>query len=367
VAVNNIELEVRREKLSGPSYVLAHFYPVKMKSGGITGVGVILENITARKRAEQALARLAAIVYAANDAMFSIAPTGRIQNWNPAAEALFHYTEAEAVEHGLSALFPEGRDDDYQELLRAWEAGESLRLNTELVRRDGSTFPASVSIAPIKKDGRIVAISTAIEDITDRQRSEKRQLLMNRELSHRVKNTLAVIQAMARHTLRSSPDAASFTAAFEGRLRALAIGHNLLTSSEWEGADMGELIREQLGAQIASASQLRLDGPKLLIPPGMVTSLGLMVHELGTNAAKFGALSVPAGRVSVKWQVVPSTPHKTLSIEWIESGGPAVQPPGRRGFGSIFIENSGKVKQHFEPGGLRTTIEMPLMEQSSGI
>jgi two-component sensor histidine kinase len=92
-----------------------------------------------------------------------------------------------------------------------------------------------------------------------------------------------------------------------------------------------------------------------------------MVHELGTNAAKFGALSVPTGRVSVKWQVVPSAPHKTLSIEWIESGGATVQPPARRGFGSIFIENSGKVEQRFEPGGLRTTIEMPLMEQSSGI
>ena len=365
IPVKNIELEVRREELSSPNYVLAHFYPVQVKNGAVTGVGAILEDITERKRTEQALSRLAAIVYAANDAMFSIAATGRIQNWNPAAQELFQYSEAEAAESSFSALFPDGGDDDYQELLRAWEAGESLRLNTELIRKDASAFPASVSIAPIKEAGRTVAISTTIEDITDRQSSEKRQLLMNRELSHRVKNTLAVIQAMARHTLRSSPDVASFTTAFEGRLRALAISHNLLTSSEWEGAEMGELVREQIGPHVSASGQLRLDGPKLLIPPGMATSLGLVLHELGTNAAKFGALSTPAGKVALKWRVTPSTPHKTLSVEWTESGGPAAKQPERKGFGSVLIENSGKVTQHFEPEGLRCTIEMPLMEQVS--
>jgi two-component system, chemotaxis family, CheB/CheR fusion protein len=262
-------------------------------------------------------------------------------------------------------LFPEERGDDFDDLISAWEAGESLRLNTELRRKDGTFFPASVSIAPIKEAERIVAISTTIEDITERRRSEKRQLLMNRELSHRVKNTLAVIQAMARHTLRSSPDAAAFTAAFEGRLRALAISHNLLTTSHWEGADLGELAREQLAPHLQASGRLHLDGPKLLLPPGTATSLGLVLHELGTNAVKYGALSAPGGSVTLRWRALPSNPHKTLAVEWTERGGPAVTPPSRRGFGSVLIENSGQVEQHYEPEGLRTTIDMPLMEQAS--
>jgi PAS domain S-box-containing protein len=362
IPARNIELEVYERELGTSQYMLANFYPIQVK-GGVTGVGAILENISERKRTEQVLARLAAVVYAANDAMFSIAPTGRIQNWNPAAQQLFQYAEAEAIDRNFSMLFPEGKDDDYQELLRVWEAGESLRLNTEFRRKDGTLFQGSVSIAPIKDRERVIAISTTIEDITERRRSEKRQLLMNRELSHRVKNTLAVIQAMARHTLRSSPDPAAFTAAFEGRLRALSIAHNLLTSSEWEGAELSELAREQLAPHLSGAGRLRLDGAPLLISPGMATSLGLVLHELGSNAAKFGALSVPNGSVTLKWRVSPSTPHKTLTIEWIENGGPAVHPPKRKGFGSVLIENSGKVEQHFEAGGLRSVIHMALMEQ----
>ena len=365
IAVRNIELETHKQEASGSQYLLAHFYPVQVKDGAVSGLGAILENITERKRTEQVLDRLAAIVRAANDAMFSFAPTGRIQNWNPAAQSLFHYTEAEAIDRGFSMLFPEGNDDDYQQLLQAWNAGESLRLNTDLRRRDGETFQASVSIAPIKEGKHTIAISTTIEDITERRRSEKRQLLMNRELSHRVKNTLAVIQAMARHTLRSSPDPAAFSAAFEGRLRALAISHNLLTSSEWEGVEIGELAREQLAPHVGATGQLRLEGPKLVISSGLATSLGLVLHELGSNAAKYGGLSMQGGSVTLKWQVRLASQHKTLSVDWTERGGPRIGRPERRGFGSVLIENSGKVEQRFDPDGLHCTIEMPLMEQAS--
>ena len=363
-AVRNLEIETGRQGAGGSQHFLAHLYPIHATNDGVTGIGVILENITERKRTEQALARLAAIVYAANDAMFSIAPTGRIQNWNPAAETLFQYGEEEAVDRSFSMLFPEGSDDDYQRLMTAWESGESLRLDTEMRRKDESVFPVSISIAPIKDGGRTIAISTTIEDITDRRSWEKRQLLMNRELSHRVKNTLAVIQAMARHTLRSATDPAAFTSAFEGRLRALSISHNLLTSSQWEGAEIGELAREQLAPHASGAGRLRFEGPSLLIPPGMATTLGLVLHELGTNAAKYGALSAAGGKVTVRWRVEPGTPQRNLLIEWTERGGPSVTAPERKGFGSVLIENSGKVEQYFEPDGLRCTIEMPLMEGS---
>jgi PAS domain S-box-containing protein len=367
IAVSNLEIETDRQAAGGPQYFLAHFYPIHLKSTGMSGIGVILENITERKRTAQVLARLAAIVYAANDSMFSFAPTGRIQNWNPASEILFQYGEDEAVGRPFSMLFPQGGDDDYQKLLKAWEMGESLRLDTDMLRKDGSVFPASISIAPIRSGGsRPIAISTTIEDITERRNWEKRQLLMNRELAHRVKNTLAVIQAMARHTLRTSADPAAFTAAFEGRLRALSISHNLLTSSQWDGVEIGEVIREQLAPHGIGGARFRLDGPPIMIPPGMVTSLGLVLHELGTNAAKYGALSAPGGNVTLVWRVLPSSPHKMLAIEWTERGGPTVQPPTHQGFGSVLIDSSGKVARFFEPEGVRCTIEMPLMEGGEG-
>jgi PAS domain S-box-containing protein len=361
-AVQNLEIETHKQDPSGSQHFLAHLYPIHAVDNGVSGIGVILENITERKRTEQALARLAAIVYAASDAMFSIAPTGRIQNWNPAAATLFQFERHEVTGQPFSMLFTDAGQQDYDRLMKAWEAGESRRLDTEMRRKDETVFPASISIAPIKDGGKTIAVSTTIEDITERRSWEKRQLLMNRELSHRVKNTLAVIQAMARHTLRSAADPAAFTAAFEGRLRALSISHNLLTSSQWEGAEIGELAREQLGPHASGAGRIRLEGPSLLIPPGMATTLGLVVHELATNAAKYGALSVPAGKVIVNWRVEPGTPQRSLVIEWTEQGGPVVEPPERRGFGSVLIENSGEVQQHFEPGGLRCIIEMPLME-----
>jgi two-component system CheB/CheR fusion protein len=185
---------------------------------------------------------------------------------------------------------------------------------------------------------------------------------MNRELAHRVKNTLAVIQAMARHTLRTSADPAAFTAAFEGRLRALSISHNLLTSSQWEGVEIRELIREQLAPHGIGGGRFRLEGPPVMIPPGMVTSLGLVLHELGANAAKYGAFSAPAGRVTLSWRMEPATPYKNVVIVWIERGGPEVEAPTHRGFGSVLIESSGKVERFFDPEGLRCTIEMPVME-----
>jgi PAS domain S-box-containing protein len=364
-AVRGVELAYDKGDGRGPHYLLTHLYPIKGEGGAVSGIGLIIESTTERKRAEQKLARLAAIVYAASDAMFSFAPTGRIQNWNPAAQSLFQYTPEESVGKNVSMLFPDKNSDDFQRLLTAWQAGESLRLETEVRRKDGGLVSVSISIAPIKDGERTVAISTTIEDITERRHWEKRQFLMNRELSHRVKNSLAIIQAMARHTLRSSPNPGAFISAFEGRLRALATSHNLLTSSAWEGADLRELAREQLAFHAGAGGRLRLDGPALVLPPGLVTSLGLVLHELGANAAKYGALSAPGGSVALTWRVVEALPHRMLELEWTERGGPLVQKPERKGFGSVLIENSGKVEQHFDPEGLRCIVRMSLMSDEA--
>lgn len=357
-AVKNVELETKTPHENAEQYWIAHFYPVLGEGRQVSGIGIVLENTTEQKLAQNASARLAAIVYAANDAMFSCNLNGVIQNWNPAAEQLFQYGANEAIGMQLSMLWPEGRFDEESTKLLNPDMVDHIRIQTELRRKDGSTVPVLASAGPIKHDGQTTALSLTLVDITERKLWEERQLLMNRELSHRVKNSLAVIQAMARHTLRSSPNPAAFTAAFEGRLGALSISHGLLTSTEWKGAELRDLISDQLAPHIAQSSQLVLEGPHLVVPPSIVTALGLVLHELGTNAVKFGALSTLSGKVKIIWSVEGTGRDRRLLMDWYEIGGPPVTPPERTGFGSTLIQHSGKIKQHFNPEGLHCSIEM---------
>ena len=362
-AVRGAEFQTQKWGGSGTISWAAHFYPIVGNGQGISGIGIILEDITEEQVHQRALGRLAAIVYAANDAMFSTSLSGMIMNWNPAAESLFQYTPEEATGKPLSMLFPAGEAQICETLLRDAGRGESARLDAELCRRDSTTIPVSLSIAPIKGGNETIAVSVTIEDITERKRFEERQLLMNRELAHRVKNSLAVIQAMARHTLRSSPTPQAFTTAFEGRLQAMSTSHNLLTASQWEGAELRELIREQLAPSIAGADRLKLSGPSLKLPPGIATSLGLVLHELSTNAAKYGAFSVPGGKIEVSWIVEGVGRSRKLRLDWRETGGPPVTPPREKGFGSTLIEYSGKVTQAFEPEGLHCSVEMAFSDE----
>ena len=361
-AVRGVEFQTDRAGGGRTISWAAHFYPIAEDSKGISGIGIILEDITEEQVHQRGLARLAAIVYAANDAMFSTSLSGVIMNWNPAAEAIFQYTPDEAAGKPFSMLFPDGQDGECQALLRDAAKGESARLDTELCRKDATPISVSLSIAPIKGGDETIAVSVTIEDITERKRFEERQLLMNRELAHRVKNSLAVIQAMARHTLRSSPTPQAFTTSFEGRLQAMSTSHNLLTASQWEGAELSELVREQLAPSVVGANRLKMSGPSVKLPPGIATSLGLVLHELSTNAAKYGALSVPAGKVEISWIVEGAGKNRQLRLDWRETGGPPVTPPREKGFGSTLIEYSGKVTQAFEPEGLHCSVEMAFSE-----
>jgi PAS domain S-box-containing protein len=363
-AVRGVEFQTDRAGGGAAISWAAHFYPIAGKGRDIAGIGIMLEDITEERVHRNALARLAAIVHAANDAMFSTSLSGVIMNWNPAAQALFQYTPEEAAGTPFSMLFPQAQAKAYNSVFGVASKGESARLDTELCRKDGTAIPVSISTAPIKGGDETIAVSVTIEDITERKRIEERQLSMNRELAHRVKNSLAVIQAMARHTLRSSPTPQAFAAAFEGRLQAMSTSHNLLTASQWEGAELSELIREQLAPSMAGSDRLTLSGPNVKLPPGIATSLGLVLHELSTNAAKYGALSVPSGGVDVSWVVKGDGRHRQLRLDWRETGGPTVVPPQGKGFGSTLIEYSGKVTLQFDPEGLRCTLEMAFTEEA---
>lgn len=218
------------------------------------------------------------------------------------------------------------------------------------------------NIAPvIGDDGRARAILVSVLEITDRKKSEARTKLLLQELNHRVKNTLATVQSIANQTLRENTGLQDFRDKFEGRLSALAKTHDALTAGEWVGVSLSGLLEAEL-LPYARAGGVELSGPPLILPPTTALPLGLIIHELTTNAAKYGPLTQAQGHVRVSWDVQGSV----LAIHWLERGGPPALPPTRRGFGSKLIERSivgdlrGTINKDFAPEGLSCRIELPL-------
>jgi two-component sensor histidine kinase len=208
-------------------------------------------------------------------------------------------------------------------------------------------------------------------DITERKRDEQRQKLLVNELNHRVKNTLTTVQSLAAQTLRSSATLEGFGEAFEARLLALSKTHDILTAQSWEGAPLRRLAELEVAPYVMAGdgSRLTLTGEDLQLPPKHALAIGLSLHELATNAVKYGALSVETGRIEVSWQVRRQAEGRMLEMRWAEMGGPPVQPPSRRGFGSRLIDRSirtelqGTVEPDFLPSGLRVTIRIPLPQE----
>jgi two-component sensor histidine kinase len=223
-----------------------------------------------------------------------------------------------------------------------------------------TTFPTT-PVSEVNAVGR--ALISASERVADRERAlidsvEHVNDLM-RELSHRIKNLMAVVMAVARQTARSSKRLTDFTPTFEHRLAGLSQSIELLTGNEWRGASLRELIGKQLTA-FAALSSVKLSGPDVKLPPEAVQHLGMALHELATNALKHGALSHPGGHIEVSWIV-----GQTFELRWQESGGPLVVPPVAKGFGLVVIERmvaqalDGEASVAFRPGGLTWTLKAP--------
>jgi PAS domain S-box-containing protein len=204
-------------------------------------------------------------------------------------------------------------------------------------------------------------------DISERMRADAQRELLVAELNHRVKNTLAIVQAMAHQTFRTSEGAQEARQSFENRLVALAGAHNLLTESSWESASVADIARDTLQTRGTYRDRVDVAGPKVLLPPREALAIAMALHELCTNAVKYGALSNDGGRVQLHWRRNGSKPSR-LVLNWRESGGPPVVEPARRGFGTTLLERSfrqdlgGNVDLAFDPQGLACTIELPFPE-----
>jgi PAS domain S-box-containing protein len=279
---------------------------------------------------------LAAVVESSDDSIITKNLDGIIMSWNKAAERVFGYTAQEAVGKPITILIPPERHDEEPTILARIRRGERID-HYETVRRskNGSLIDISLTVSPVKDaQGKIIGASKIARDITDRKRADKRIAELAREAEHRTKNILATVQAIV--NLSNSDTTDGFKRAISGRIQALATVHSLFVESRWVGAELSNIVPQELAPYLqAGATRARIDGPHVLLLPDVAQAIALTLHELATNAAKYGSLSVPNGRVEVTWSLAEDG---RLTMRWTESGGPPTKKPKRKGFGSSIMQ-----------------------------
>lgn len=324
-----------------------------------------ITDISERKRAEEARAHLAAIVASANEAIISKDLNGIVKSWNRGAEEIFGYAADEMIGTSIRRIIPDDQQHEEDDILDNIRRGRQVsKFDSVRLRRDGSPVHVSISISPIfDSTGKIVGASKIANDITDRKRAEERERLLMREVNHRAKNLLAVVQAIARQTGRGDPD--TFVHRFGERIQALARSQDLLVTSGWQDVPIDSLVQSQLSHfRDVLAERIKISGPSLKITAETAQAIGLALHELATNAAKYGALSNDSGIVTISWEVVcDDAGDQRFVMTWSESGGPPVTKPSQRGFGSTVVDDMlkasvrGEIDFDFEPSGLKWRVE----------
>ena len=379
VPVRAVDRLVRRDDGS-EIFVSVSIDPLRNGRGELVGAVNCFVDVTERKRTDEAIERsrvlaleqeqrLAATYEHAAIGIAEVLPDGRFIRVNEAFHVITGRSREELLGTSLFAnTAPEDVELDRQGFMQQ-VAGELGFYSVEkrFKRKDGRVIWLSVRSSPVRDaDGKLLYVVRVVQDISERKAAERRQKLLIDELNHRVKNTLARVQSLAAQTARAAPTPDIFRERFEGRLIALSKAHDQLTMHHWENADLRGIIDDSL-APYAGAGRVTLRGENVVLRPRAVLTLAMAFHELTTNAAKYGALSAPAGRIEIAWQpVVVEDGPPQLRIEWMERGGPEVKDPKRRGFGSKLIEGSiagelgGSAGMTFAPEGLRCEIIVPL-------
>jgi two-component system CheB/CheR fusion protein len=350
--------------------------PYRTGDGRIDGVVITFVDITDRRAVEEALRigerqlrQQKRLVEMSREPIFVWDYDGGIIDWNRGCEELYGYARHEALgrppEHLLNTAVPGSSLQAMKEQLfaaRHWD-GELHHC-----AKDGRMLTVEARLDLEDVDGHRLVLETT-RDITQRKALQERQQLLLGELTHRVKNTLAVVQSIAHQTEITSRSPADFVESFTGRLAALANAHGLLVQSEWQGADLRALTRVQLRPYASGdAKRLQIDGPPISLPSELATPFALVLHELATNAAKYGALAQQSGTVSVRWDVSKHNGQRDLRVVWHEAGGasPATSPPP--GLGSDLIDHAipgARVQRELNQDGLVCTIQLTLIDPES--
>jgi PAS domain S-box-containing protein len=294
--------------------------------------------------------------------------------WDPAMSTVFGLDPARSprsAEAFFTLLHSEDVERVREAIRRAVKTRGTAECEFRVVLSDGGErWIYDRSRAIVSEEGHSRYMIGACLDITERKQAEERQVLLIHELNHRVKNTLATVQSLAIQTLRSSRNSEAFQANFMSRLMALSATHDILTLKLWESASIGEILAAEL-QPYGGIDQNRIEarGDVVHLKPRQALSLGMALHELATNAAKYGALSSPHGRIRISWSVDQTqSTEPRLVIRWREEGGPAVKVPKRRGFGTRLIDRSiahelgGDIEMKFAPTGLDCTFRVPMEE-----
>jgi PAS domain S-box-containing protein len=355
-------MEAAAERPDGSRVAFIPFAtPLYDASGTLIGAVNMLTDITDRRDAEEASQRLAAIVESSDDAIASKDLNGIITSWNKAAERIFGYLAEEVIGQSIKILIPPDLHKEEDTILERIRRGQRIdHYETIRRRKDGGLIEISLTVSPLRNDaGRIVGASKIARDITERKRSERQIAILAREAEHRAKNVLATVNAVVRLSQADTPE--GLKAAIAGRVQALANVHTLFVESRWSGAELRTLVAQELSPYCEGGkTHVQMDGPGVFMESNAAQTIAVTFHELSTNAAKYGALSVPHGRVEITWS---RSADGRLVIRWTETNGPPVKPPARHGFGTRVMQGmisqlNGELRFDWHPDGLRCEIAL---------
>ncbi len=335
-------------------------------------VGTLRTKVTLRERER----RFRELFEALPAAIYTTDAAGRITYYNDAAAELWGHRPPLGTSEwcGSWKLFwPDGTPlpHDQCPMAVALKENRAVRgMEAAAERPDGRRVPFIPYPTPLHDEaGRLVGAVNMLVDITERKRAEEQQALLVRELHHRVKNTLATVQAIMGSTARAVDNIEDFKTALFGRIQSLAKTHLLLADQE-RAIEFGDILRSELDAFDDGNGRIALGGPEVTLSSQLAVSLSMTIHELTSNAAKFGALSVYGGKVDVTWSVTIGATRRTLVFDWVESGGPPVIEPKRQGFGSRLLEFvlpgqiQAKTRVEYRREGVRIHCEAPLPGQT---
>jgi PAS domain S-box-containing protein len=305
---------------------------------------------------------------AAPNGMIVIDETGTVTFVNRQIEKLFGYPRGELIGRSVEILIPKHSRAAHPAKRAAFMKDPTIRsmgAGRDLygLRKDGTEFPVEIGLNPFRSGDRTLVVGSVI-DISERKRNEEHIRFVMNELSHRSKNLLMVVLAVANQTVRRATSFGEFQKNFESRLLAIARCHDLLVDKGWEGAAIDALIFAQLRPFTDDpASRVDAAGPPIILNPDAAQNIGLALHELATNSMKYGALSAPEGQIVIRWDIDELQTPKKFRFSWQERGGPTVEPPTYEGFGHkllsrIASENPDtEIRLAFAPEGFAWTIE----------
>jgi PAS domain S-box-containing protein len=296
----------------------------------------------------------------------------RVTIWNTGASNILGWEAAETIGHPIPMIWT--RED---RMSGVWEQSIATALKTGRaeaerwhLRKDGSRFWSNDLIMPLRSEsGEAIGFLKILRDRTEQRRTAENQVTLINELNHRVKNTLSTVQSIATQTLRNAATPQEAREALEERLMALSRAHDVLTRESWDSAQLSEIVAQALAAyRDPHEDRIHIAGPEVRLSPRVALALSMALHELATNTVKYGALSTPHGQILVTWTLRGAEESQRLRLLWTEQGGPPVEPPRRRGFGSRLIERSlaaelgGAATMTFVPTGLVCAIEAVLLD-----